>query len=267
MITMSEPTVALGPCAVIGQPIAHSISPRLHSAFAEQFARPLSYQRIEASPTEFADRVQHFFANGGRGLNVTLPHKIAAFELAQMRHPRALWAGAANTLWIENGVLHADNSDGSGLINDLLRLQIPLTQQQIVILGAGGAASGIIPLLLQHDPTQITLINRSAQRALDLQQRFSDPRLALHSSSPAGLIISTVSDGFTELIAQVAVTPQTIVYDLNYAARAAISQQWSKSQQLRWHDGLGMLIEQAAISFAIWHGLTPNTSNLHRGMF
>jgi shikimate dehydrogenase len=267
MTPMCSAVLSFGSCAVIGQPIAHSISPRLHAAFAAQFARPLKYQRIEASPEQFAATVQDFFANGGRGLNVTLPHKIAAFELADVRHPRAVWAGAANTLWMESGELHADNSDGSGLINDLQRLQIPLAQQHIVIIGAGGAAAGIIPLLLTQQPKQITVINRSAARAHELLQRFNDPRLTVDNARAADLIISTVSDGFTDLIRNVTVTSQTLIYDLNYGARAAITESWASQQQLRWHDGLGMLIEQAAISFAIWHGLTPNTEHLHRGQF
>ncbi len=259
--------VAFGDCAVIGQPIAHSISPRLHAAFAQQFSRSLHYDRIEASPDAFASTVRTFFAAGGRGLNVTLPHKLAAFALADVRHPRAQWAGAANTLWLENEQLHADNSDGAGLLNDLQRLQIPLRQRVIAVLGAGGAAAGVLPLLLQHDPAHITLINRSHERARTLCEQLHDIRVSTDGSAAADLIISTVSEGFDDLIASAAFHPHTIIYDLNYGTRASASQRWAQAHSLRWQDGLGMLIEQAAVSFALWHGVQPDTAPLHRGEF
>ncbi len=263
-------TPAFAPCAVIGHPISHSVSPRLHQAFARQFSRPLDYQRLDATPEQFRDRVRAFFSGGGRGLNVTLPHKIAAFEMADVRHPRAQWAGAANTLWQHDGLLHADNSDGSGLLNDLARLHITLTAQHIAVLGAGGAAAGILPLLLKQNPHQITLINRSETRAQQLAGRFHDARVSALETSrrvAATVVISTVSDGFNDLIAQCDATAVNVVYDLNYGARANSTQQWARSQGCAWHDGLGMLIEQAAVSFEIWHGLKPDTTALHQGEF
>lgn len=260
-------TDAFSACAVIGFPIAHSLSPRLHSAFAQQFNRALHYDRIEATPAQFYDRVMQFFAQGGRGLNVTLPHKISAFEIADVRHPRAQWAGAANTLWQQDGQLHADNSDGSGLVNDLIRLQISLRDKTVTLLGAGGAAAGVIPLLLAEQVAQIQILNRSAERADALAKRFNDARIKIHSVDCGDVVISTVSDGFDELIAHATYNQQTVIYDLNYGARAKASQQWAQSQGLVWHDGLGMLIEQAAVSFAIWHGVAPNTAPLHQGAF
>jgi shikimate dehydrogenase len=256
---------AFGPCAVIGQPIAHSLSPRLHAAMARQFGRALDYRRLDAGPAEFAATVAAFFAGGGRGLNVTLPHKIAAFELAGVRHPRAQWAGAANTLWQEHDVLHADNSDGAGLINDLLRLRIELRDRHLVVLGAGGAAAGVLPLLLQQAPARITIINRNRERGARLCARSQDARVTTTPSAPADLIISTVSDGVDALITTVRHHAGTIVYDLNYGARAQPSQHWAQARHCRWHDGFGMLIEQAAISFALWHGVRPDTAPLHRG--
>jgi shikimate dehydrogenase len=255
------------PCAVIGQPIAHSLSPRLHAAFAQQFQRELNYQRIEANAEQFRREVGQFFAQGGRGLNVTLPHKISAFEMADVRLPRAQWAGAANTLWQQDGLLYADNSDGVGLLNDLKRLHISLRDKHIVILGAGGAAAGVLPLLLAEQPTHIQLLNRNVERAENLCATLNDTRLSTHFSAPPDLLISTVSSGFEQLIAPLAIKNSTLVYDLNYGERASNSQQWAKSQPLNWHDGLGMLIEQAAVSFALWHGVTPNTAALHQGAF
>lgn len=260
-------TQAFSNCAVIGMPIAHSLSPRLHAAFARQFQRDLNYERIEATPEQFRQRVLQFFEQGGRGLNITLPHKITAFEMADVRHPRAQWAGAANTLWRQDGLLHADNSDGSGLLNDLKRLQISLSEKAIVVLGAGGAAAGVIPLLLAESPAQIQLLNRNSERAQKLCAIVNDERLSTQTNGAADLVISTISEGFDELIAPLTIKPSTVVYDLNYGPRAQASQQWAQAQGLRWHDGLGMLIEQAAISFAIWHGVNPNTAPLHHGAF
>jgi shikimate dehydrogenase len=168
---------------------------------------------------------------------------------------------------MQDGRLQADNSDGAGLLNDLARLGILLRDRPIVILGAGGAAAGIIPLLLQSAPAQITLLNRSAERATHLAASFNDARVRTTIDSAAALVISSVSDGFDDLTQGLPMDVQTIIYDLNYGARAQASQQFAQQRALRWHDGLGMLIEQAAVSFDIWHGVKPDTSALHLGEF
>ncbi|HEY7803142.1 MAG TPA: shikimate dehydrogenase, partial [Orrella sp.] len=155
--------------AVIGHPVAHSRSPEIHAAFAEQFGINLTYERIDAKPEAFEVRAQQFFNQGGAGLNVTVPFKERAWQLAQAHlSPRARDAGAVNTLWITNDCIHGCNTDGVGLVTDLRRLNMPLESARIIILGAGGAARGVLGPLLAAGAAHITVLNRTAQRAHEL---------------------------------------------------------------------------------------------------
>lgn len=261
-------------CAVIGQPIAHSLSPRLHAAFARQFALALDYGRIDAAPDAFADRVRAFFAAGGRGLNVTLPHKAAAYALADRHQPRARLAGAANTLWMEGGKLVADNTDGTGLVRDLQRLGVALAGARVLVLGAGGATAGILLPLLEAGVAGIDLLNRTPARAAELVAAVADPRVAVYAPAALAdhrLLISAVADGAPALLDMAFAGgagpgPETVAYDLNYGARAAAFLDACAARGLRRrHDGFGMLIEQAAESFRLWHGLSPDTAPVHAG--
>lgn len=260
---------ALIRCAVIGQPIAHSKSPAIHQAFARQFGLPLEYQKIECAPEQFAATVKQFFADGGRGLSVTLPHKAAALALADSASERAQFAGAANTLGIDsNGAIWADNTDGIGLVRDLARLGIAVRGQRLLVLGAGGAAAGILPALQAEMPAQLALCNRTPANAQALLERFSGVQLAAATDAPYTLVISTVSTGAAALLATLPLQSGGSGYDLNYGERAEPALTAMRALGLSGcHDGRGMLIEQAAAAFARWHGLTPDTAPLHAGEF
>lgn len=258
-------------CAVIGQPIAHSKSPPIHLAFAAQLGLPLQYDRIEASPAAFADTVRAFFASGGRGLSVTLPHKTAALALAADCSERARRAGAANTLGCDrSGRIWADNTDGIGLVQDLQRLAIAIRGRRVLLLGAGGAAAGVIPALLDAEPTVLALRNRTPANAEALLARHANPllRLAAVGDAPYDLVISTVSDGAADLLADLPLAAAASGYDLNYGERAAATLAAMRERGLNpVHDGRGMLIEQAAVAFARWHNCQPDTAPLHRDGF
>lgn len=255
-------------CAVIGHPVAHSLSPRLHQAFGRQTGVVLNYERMDVNADEFERRVGQFFAGNGCGLNVTLPYKQQAYALAQQHTQAAQQAGAANTLWQREGVLWADNTDGIGLIRDLERLQMTLTGATIALIGAGGAAAGIIPALLASGVARIALSNRTPANAQTLIAHFADSRLQWGDEKlSCDLVISATTQGFTELAASLPTLANTLVYDLNYGDRAAVTKTWAQQRGLRFYDGMGMLIEQAAESFRQWHGLMPETNALHKGEF
>ena len=258
-------------CAVIGQPIAHSKSPPIHLAFASQRGLLLQYDRIDASPAAFADTVRAFFANGGRGLNVTLPHKTAALALADVVTDRARRAGATNTLGCDDqGRIWADNTDGVGLVNDLQRLAMPIRGKRLLLLGAGGAAAGVIPALLDEQPAVLALANRTPANAEALRVRHAGHNLQLASiaDAPYELVISTVSDGAASLLASQPLAARASGYDLNYGPRAEPTLAAMRERGLNpVHDGRGMLIEQAAAAFARWHNWQPDTAPLHRSGF
>lgn len=270
---MSQTAFAATPirCAVIGQPIAHSKSPPIHLAFAGQFALPLQFDRIEADSANFANTVRAFFAAGGRGLSVTLPHKTAALALADYASDRARLAGAANTLGIDaDGRLWADNTDGAGLVRDLRRLDLPVTGQRVLLLGAGGAAAGLIGALLAERPNLLALANRTPARAEELAARHPTGavRLASATDAPYQLVISSVSEGAAALLQGLPVQAGAVGYDLNYGERAVATVQAMRDRGLSpVYDGRGMLIEQAAEAFARWHGQQPDTTALHRDGF
>lgn len=256
-------------CAVIGQPIAHSKSPPIHQAFARQFGLQHDYQKIDCAPEQFVATVQQFFADGGRGLSVTLPHKPAALALASQASDRAQLAGAANTLGVDsNGAIWADNTDGIGLVLDLARLGIGVKGQRVLVLGAGGAAAGILPALQAEQPVALALFNRTPANAVPLLKRFAGVQLATAADAPYSLVISTVSSGAAAMLATLPLQAGGSGYDLNYGERAEPALTAMRALGLSGcHDGRGMLIEQAAVAFARWHGLTPDTASLHAGGF
>jgi shikimate dehydrogenase len=259
--------------AVFGQPVSHSLSPRIHWLFAQQSAQELTYEAIEVAPAQFAGAVADFFAGGGRGLNITVPHKLSAFALATRTSDRARRAGAVNTLSIEpqGRVLFGDNTDGVGLVRDLTgNLALPVSGQRVLILGAGGATRGILAPLLELKPAALCIANRSPERARALAALFADlaPVQAASPAELAGtrwdLILNATSASLSgelpELSAEL-LDPACLCYDLAYGHGATPFVRWARAHgAVRSVSGLGMLIEQAAEAFYHWRGVRPDTA-------
>lgn len=259
---------------VIGQPIAHSKSPLIHRLFAEQTGQDIAYDPIEISPEALLQGVRNLFAQGYRGLNVTLPHKRGVLPLTARLTPRAEIAGAVNTLILrDGGLLEGDNTDGAGLVTDLCQnLGLSLATTRVLILGAGGAARGIVPALLATGPQEIVIANRTPAGATVLAKDFR--RLgqlrACQFAEVAGerfdLIINATSAGvlgealpFPPSLPR----PETFCYDLSYAMQDTPFMVWARQQGARQvAQGWGMLVEQAAEAFFCWRGVRPQTQPL-----
>lgn len=257
--------------AVMGNPITHSKSPRIHSLFAEQTGEKVHYTAIQVDPGGFEQAVDHFIATGGKGLNITVPFKQEAWQRVDSRSSRAERAGAVNTIKIEADNLFGDNTDGIGLVNDLVRNNaITLKGKSILLMGAGGAARGVLAPLLQQDPAQIVIANRTESRARDLAKEFSD----LGDVQGCGYGAALAELQFDVLINATAASlqgklpalPDGIVansgacYDMMYAAQPTTFMNWASQQgAAKVLDGLGMLVEQAAESFYVWRGIRPDT--------
>ncbi|MFZ6655331.1 shikimate dehydrogenase [Undibacterium sp. TJN19] len=257
---------------VIGNPIAHSKSPAIHARFAELTAQAIDYQRLLAPLDSFVATVQTFIASGGKGANVTVPFKLEAFTLATELTPRAQAAGAVNTLKFDNGNILGDNTDGIGLVTDIIHnAGYSLRGKRVVLLGAGGAARGALLPLLQEQPAQLLIANRTVSRAqellalaqemsngIDLQAcRFED----LQGS--ADIIINATSASLHDDVPPFSPTlfsPQTLAYDMMYAAQPTAFLRLASSHGAQCRDGLGMLVEQAAAAFALWRGVRPQTT-------
>lgn len=264
--------------AVVGHPVAHSQSPFIHHCFGQQTGRPLSYERLLAPLDSFRSTVKRFFDEGGTGLNVTVPFKEQACKLAS-RHlsARARIAGAVNTLWQQDGVLHGCNTDGAGLVADLTRLGHAIPGASILMLGAGGAARGAAASLLEAGCGHLHIANRTAARARRLHQdlteqlpgtasRLSTGNLAdLENTRPASgnwdMVINATSaslDASTTLDIDIPYAPHALAYDMVYGSRETPFMGQAREQGARQvADGLGMLVGQAAVSFHIWHGVEP----------
>ena len=268
---MSSP--AVDQYGVFGHPVGHSLSPFIHGVFARDTGQQISYRAYDVTPEEFTERVQRFFAEGGRGLNITLPHKIAAVELAQQLTARAAHAAAVNTLaWHNDGVL-GDNTDGVGLVRDLCdNLGLIITQRRLLILGAGGATRGVLAPLLGLEPAIVMIANRTPERAEALAAAFADLGVtqgvgfAYVGDTPFDLIINATSASLSGDIPPIpagAIGPQTVCYDLAYGRSAMAFVRWARqSGCANAVQGLGMLVEQAAESFRLWRGLRPQTASV-----
>lgn len=257
---------------VIGRPVAHSRSPFIHAQFAAQFGQQIDYTRIDCAPGEFDERVMAFFESGGLGLNVTMPHKQAAFALVSRLGVRARIANAVNVIGFSaSGDLMGDNTDGTGLVRDLVRnLRIGLRDSRILLLGAGGAARGVAAPLLGQRPESLTIANRTFERALALVEQvggFGKVR-ARHLEGLAGerfdLIINATSAGLANEAPVIGCAlDKTICYDMTYDSGPTPFMRWARAAGARdVHDGWGMLVEQAAESFYIWRQLWPDTARL-----
>lgn len=259
--------------AVIGNPISHSKSPRIHGLFASETGEPLEYTAIQAPLDDFAMTVREFFERGGKGLNVTVPFKEEAWTLSERRTERAEKAGAANTLYLdEQGILTADNTDGCGIVQDLVSNHgVTLKGARVLMLGAGGAVRGVLGPILAEHPASITIANRTVARAEGLVELFApvagEARLSAcgfkEPGTPFDVIINGTSaslQGDLPPLSPDVIGDTTVVYDMMYSLQTTTFNQWATSQGARTvHDGLGMLVEQAAESFRIWRGVSPAT--------
>ena len=259
--------------AVIGNPIAHSKSPQIHAAFARQTGQALSYEALLAPVDGFAQTVADFRAHGGRGLNVTVPLKLEAFALAEHHTARAQAAGAVNTLALGADGILGDNTDGAGLVRDLsANLNFALAGRRILLLGAGGATRGVLLPLLDSRPARLTIANRTVAKAEALAALFAaragDTALdACGFDALAGrrfdLVINATAASLADELPPLPpglYAEGALAYDMMYARaptrfmRAALA-----DGAARVADGLGMLVEQAAESFALWRGVRPDS--------
>lgn len=262
--------------AVVGNPISHSKSPRIHSLFAKQTGENMEYTAIQAPIDDFSGVVTGFFGRGGLGLNVTVPFKEEAWKLADRRTARAGKAGAANTLYMDNQKqLTADNTDGAGLVADLVNNHgISLTGARVLVLGAGGAVRGVLGPLLNQKPASLMIVNRTVAKAQGLVLLFADDAgQALVDAcgfetpdAPFDIIINGTSaslQGDLPPLSPAVVEPDTVVYDMMYSLDATPFNQWAQAHGAkRVFDGLGMLVEQAAESFRVWRGSCPDTASV-----
>lgn len=257
--------------AVFGFPVAHSRSPFLHDLFGRQCGIDLVYERIEAVPEAFAQKLGEFRSHGGRGANVTLPLKELAVELCGGLSPAARLAGAVNTLCWRQDHWFGDNTDGAGLVRDIsLNLGWSLRGRRVLVLGAGGAARGVIPALFAEEIAELVLANRTRERAENLGNELAAAGvirvLGLEELPEAGsfdLVLNATSAGRggPELALPTALPIEgALCYDLSYGAAAQPFLDWAgKTRAAAVSDGLGMLVEQAALAFALWHGTVPQT--------
>lgn len=250
--------------AVIGNPVAHSLSPFIHAGFARQFNWRPDYGRLECAPEKFAATVREFMRAGGKGLNVTLPFKEQALELAGEARMAARVAGAANVLWFDNGVIGCDNTDGAGLVRDMTANHgIKLTGQRLMVLGAGGATRGILEPLHAAGAQEILLANRTLARAVALAEQFDGVRavpIETPEWEPCDGILNATAASLQGALPGLAALPPGLSwgYDLAYSEGPTPFVEYLRAGGVeRAFDGLGMLIEQAILSFQIWHGVTP----------
>jgi shikimate dehydrogenase len=245
----------------------------IHTVFARQTGQRLTYELIDAEPAAFETAVRGFGAAGGKGLNVTVPHKQAAFALCKKVSDAAKLAGAVNTISIESGGLSGHNTDGIGLIRDItVNLRQSLAGKRIVVLGAGGAARGIVGPLLNEKPAELTIANRTKERAEEIAAAFGGTVLVAREFDelalvrPFDVVINATSAGLKgepPPFPSALVGPRSFCYDLVYGSSDTPFVAWAKAQSAaRAVHGWGMLVEQAAESFAIWRGVRPDTKPL-----
>jgi len=252
--------------AVFGHPIAHSKSPQIHTAFARQTGQDMTYEAILATLDGFADSVAAFIAAGGRGAHVTVPFKEEAFRLASRLSPRAQRAGAVNTLSFDADGILGDNTDGAGLVADLTRnLHCTIVGKRVLLLGAGGAARGVIEPLLDQQPAALVIANRTVSRAEELAELFGRGVRACGfdaANTPFDLVINATAAslaGDLPPLSPRVFTPDTMAYDMMYG-RDTPFLDFARTHGARTADGLGMLVEQAAEAFHLWRGVRPDTA-------
>jgi len=260
---------------VFGNPIEHSLSPIIHAQFAKQTGLSIQYDKILAPIDDFSHSAKSFIDQGAKGFNITVPFKIEAFNLATELSLNAQTAGAVNTIKVNGNKLIGENTDGTGLVNDLTKnLNIDLNNKTVLILGAGGATRGILLPLLKQQPKRLMIANRTASKAIQLAKDFSNYGktcgfgLDKIKDTPADVIINATSaslDGQMPTIAN-GVANGAICYDLMYGAQTPFMD-WAKANNAKMIvDGLGMLVEQAAAAFKFWTGKQPNTQEVIKNL-
>jgi len=261
--------------AVVGNPIAHSKSPEIHAAFARQTGQDIDYARLLAPPDGFRATVEAFREAGGKGVNVTVPFKLEAFDLADEVSRRAKDAEAANFLRFEQGRIRADNTDGVGLTRDIAHnLGFDLAGKRVLLLGAGGAAQGVLSPLLEFKPRILAIANRTAEKALRLAESFRHKPVAT-ASVLSGLSFGELAGHHFDVVINAtssslqgelpplpaeAFAPGALAYDMMYAAKPTPFLAFASAHGAKTSDGLGMLVEQAAESFLLWRGVRPETA-------
>jgi shikimate dehydrogenase len=258
--------------AVIGHPVAHSRSPRIHALFAQSVGHAIEYGLILGEPGHFREAVDRFRAAGGRGVNVTVPFKLDAFELASERTGRATQAGAVNTLAFDGARVIGDNTDGAGLVRDIVRNRgFAIAGKRVLLMGAGGAARGVVLPLLDEQPASLAIANRTADKAQALAQRFATHAIGVRgggydafASERFDLVVNATSASLARQLPAIpehAFAPEALAYDMVYgeAARPFLMHALGLGASAA-ADGLGMLVEQAAESFWLWRGVRPPTA-------
>ena len=260
--------------AVMGNPIAHSKSPVIHKQFAHQFGHDIEYTALWVDLDGFAEAVEQFRAEGGRGLNVTVPFKLEAFRLANNLSDRAKLAKAVNTIRFEaDGKIFGDNTDGTGLVHDLTKnLGVQLRDKKILVLGAGGAVRGVLGPLLKQHPAVLVIANRTVSRAQELARAFGHYGKveACGFDELVGKRFDVVINGTSaSLKGEVPPLPvnlftnNAVAYDMMYGDKATAFLEWAILHGATTAtDGLGMLVEQAAESYLLWHGVRPETRHV-----
>jgi shikimate dehydrogenase len=269
---LSASTDSVDQYGVVGHPITHSHSPFIHGLFAKQTGQAMVYRRHDVPAEAFREWIRAFFGNGGRGLNVTIPHKVVAAEVADELTPRALRAGAVNTLAVQKDHrILGDNTDGVGLIRDLTEnLGLTITRRRILIIGAGGATRGIIAPLLAFEPVEMVVANRTADRAQALVAQFEDLGAIRGcgftdlSVGTFDIVINATSASLTGEMPNIPseiISATTACYDLAYCKTETPFTRWALDRGCELAaQGWGMLVEQAAEAFCLWRGVRPETA-------
>lgn len=256
---------------VMGNPIDHSKSPRIHALFAEQTGQAMRYDKQLVAEDGFATAVAAFHRDGGRGANITVPFKEQAWALADRRSQRAERAGAVNTLALDGGDCYGDNTDGAGLVRDIsVNHATPLAGRRSLIIGAGGAVRGVLPSLLANRPSTVHIANRTADKATSLAREMADlgplqgSGLAELEGQTFDVVINATSAGLQGELPDLPsgiLAPGSLCYDMVYADEPTAFVRWARQQGAsQAADGLGMLVEQAAESFVVWRGVRPDTA-------
>ena len=268
---------------VIGNPIEHSLSPTIHSIFAKQVNIQIDYQAYKVNENDLEPFIKDFFKSGGDGLNITVPHKINCLNVADEYSPSVKLIGAANTLSSNKitNKIYAHTTDGAGFVADVIKKSIPIFNTNVLILGAGGAAQSIIPMIHEKDPASIVVDNRTQEKIQTVLDRYNllksvEPskgvqltdlkNFSKHRSlaDNINLVINTTSAGFEGPFSwneDIFTTRDTIFYDLSYSKTDSLTPflKWASHYSDQCHNGIGMLINQAALSFELWTGIKPNT--------
>jgi shikimate dehydrogenase len=268
-------TSTLDQYVVVGNPIAHSKSPAIHASFAAQTGQALEYQRLLAPLDGFASAMQAFRDAGGKGANVTVPFKLDAFAFATQLTPRAQAAGSVNTLKFDGAHTLGDNTDGVGLVADIVRnAGVSLRGKRVLLLGAGGAARGVVLPLLSEQVSELVIANRTepkAQELVKLGKQFAGSDTPVSACEFAALsgqfdvIVNATSASLNDAVPPIAATlfaPSTLAYDMMYGAQPTASLRFAAEQGAQLRDGLGMLVEQAAEAFYLWRGVRPDTAGV-----